>query len=104
MMDIHLEIQVSVLYHEYDNGRIEAEKVYIRRAGLPDLDITDYLFQAELEAAENATIDGIADALELARSKKEAAREDRGAYLREIAQEAQQEALREGVTQRRVGA
>lgn len=96
MIDIHLELKVSVLYHEYGDDRIEAERVVIRRAGLPDLDITDYLLQSEIEAAENATIDAIADAAELARSKREAQAEDRGAWRREIAQQARHEALRQG--------
>lgn len=103
-MRIPLEIEIFADWHESDADVISVERVILQRAGLPDLDITDYLLQEELEQAENNVIHEREKAAELARSKREAQAEDRGAWLREIAQEGQAEALRAGVTQRRIGA
>lgn len=92
---IHLEIAVTPDYELYD-GVPQLDRVVLSRAGLPDLDITDYLFQAEFEQAEQNVI----SAVEKARDSKQDRREALVDYHREL----QQEALRESAAQRRIGA
>lgn len=103
-MKIHVELEVFADVHEDNNDHAKVRRVYLKRAGMPGLDITDWLLQTEIEQAERNVIHEREKAAELARSRKEAQAEDRGAWLREIAQESQAEALRAGVTQRRIGA
>lgn len=86
--EYHDEVRV---YADFDDDRAETTSVFVG-----DNDRLDDMLQAEVEELDERVYGYAVDRLEGRRAQAE----DRGAWRREIAQEARQEALRQGREQR----